>query len=183
MLVVLPATALALSLVGVQAMKIDFLHFPRRVAIAQSDAVHDEHHIHKRAPTYITNTTLPDTNYTYIGCYTDSTANRVLTHDISASIPGGNANMTILNCARAANASGYIYFGVEYSQECWADFTLATSSSLKSNASCSMTCKGNNTEWCGAGDFLQTYQLTSNITEIVYYTDPNPTATITPTTT
>lgn len=80
--------------------------------------------------------------------------------------------MTVANCARAANSSGYEIFGIEYSQECWADRRLDVASMLKSNSSCSMPCKGNSSEWCGAGDFLQTYQLTSNITEIVYFREP-----------
>jgi hypothetical protein len=180
MIGLLPALALALSGVTVQAMKIDFLHSPRRALRESADM---EHHIHKRAPTYITNYTLPDTNYTYIGCYTDTVANRVLTYDLTASIPGGPANMSIANCARAANSSGYEVFGVEYAQECWAGKRLASSSNLRSNSSCNMPCRGNDTEWCGAGDFLSTYQLTSNITEIVYFTEskPSPT-TVAPTT-
>jgi hypothetical protein len=51
MIGLLPALALALSGVTVQAMKIDFLHFPRRALRESADM---EHHIHKRAPTYIT---------------------------------------------------------------------------------------------------------------------------------
>lgn len=175
-----PILALALSCAIVQAMKLDFLQFPRR---ALDDPADMAHQLHKRAPTYITNFTFPDTNYTYIGCYTDRVANRVLTHDLTASIPGGGANMTVLNCARAANASGYPLFGVEYATECWAGYRLDPSSELSSNSSCNMACKNNDTEWCGAGDFLQTYQLTSNITEIVYFTETKPTSTVVPPTT
>lgn len=113
----------------------------------------------------------------YIGCYTDNTAGRVFSHDLTNSIPGGYTNMTIANCARAANSSGYLYFGIEYSQECWADMRIATSSMLRSNASCNMPCKGNSSEFCGSGDLLQTYQLTSNITSIVYFKEAQPTTT------
>ena len=64
-----------------------------------------------------------------------------------------------------------------YGGECWAGEALAPSSMLRSNTSCSMPCKGNDTEFCGAGDFLQTYQLTSNITKIIYYEEAKPTTT------
>jgi hypothetical protein len=50
----------------------------------------------------------------YIGCYTDTTAKRVFAHDLTDSIPGGAANMTVANCARAANVTGYVLFGIEY---------------------------------------------------------------------
>ena len=170
----LPFLALALSCASAQAMKLDFLRFPRH---AFGDSAENDHQLHKRAPTYITNFTLPDTNYTFIGCWTDSVANRVLTYDLTASVPGGAANMSIMNCARAANISGYEIFGVEYAQECWVGHQLASSSKLRSNSSCNMPCRGNDTEWCGAGDFLSTYQLTSNITDIVYFTEARPSPT------
>ena len=236
----LPAVALALLAVDVQAMKLDFLRFPRRALDSA-----EEHALSKRAPTYITNFTLPDTNYTcvisfradslpgpsiplfhfepfppplyllvspppwamyecrkntldvnqltirYIGCYTDTTAKRAFAHDLTDSIPGGAANMTVANCARAANVTGYVLFGIEYryvrplasrrelidSQECWAGWSLDASSKLRSNASCSMPCKGNSSEYCGNGDYLQTYQLTSNITSIEYFKEAQPSTT------
>lgn len=83
--------------------------------------------------------------------------------------------MTVANCARAANVSGYVIFGVEYSQECKAGWSLDASSKLSSNSSCSMQCKGNSSEYCGNGGFLSTYQLTSNITSIVYFKEAQPT--------
>ena len=57
----LPAVALALLAVDAQAMKLDFLRFPRRALDSA-----EEHALFKRAPTYIANFTLPDTNYTYV---------------------------------------------------------------------------------------------------------------------
>jgi len=57
----LPAVALALLAADAQAMKLDFLRFPRRALDSA-----EEHALFKRAPTYITNFTLPDTNYTYV---------------------------------------------------------------------------------------------------------------------
>jgi hypothetical protein len=63
----LPAVALALLAVDAQAMKLDFLRFPRRALDSA-----EEHALYKRAPTYITNFTLPDTNYTYVSYITDT---------------------------------------------------------------------------------------------------------------
>jgi hypothetical protein len=50
----------------------------------------------------------------YIGCYTDTTAKRAFAHELTDSVPGGAANMTVANCARAANVTGYVLFGIEY---------------------------------------------------------------------
>jgi hypothetical protein len=61
----LSAVALALLAVDVQAMKLDFLRFPRRALESA-----EEHALSKRAPTYITNFTLPETNYTYVDSFT-----------------------------------------------------------------------------------------------------------------
>lgn len=160
MLALLPVAAAAVLATAASAMKLEF------------------HNLAKRAPTYITNSTGSESNYTYIGCYSDAVAKRVLAYDITASAPGGYANMTILNCANAANASGYVFFGAEYGGECWASNVIDSSSQIRSNTSCNMACRGNDTEWCGAGDHLQMYQLTSNITKIVYFTEssaPSPT--------
>jgi hypothetical protein len=61
MLGLLQVAVLALLSAEAQAMKLDF-KFPR---FGQRDQP-VEHALHKRAPTYITNFTLPDTNYTYV---------------------------------------------------------------------------------------------------------------------
>jgi len=59
--------ALALLCAQAQAMKLDFSRFSGR-ALRESASVDKdnnfEHVLFKRAPTYITNYTLPDTNYT-----------------------------------------------------------------------------------------------------------------------
>lgn len=165
MLVSLPLAAATLWATTAMAMKLQF------------------HDLAKRAPTFITNSTGSESNYTYIGCYSDAVAKRVLSHDLTANAPGGYANMTIVNCANAANASGYVFFGTEYGGECWAANTIDSSSRLRSNSSCNMACRGNDTEWCGAGDYLQMYQLTSNITTIVYFTESAAPAPTTPATT
>lgn len=48
--------------------------------------------------------------YGYIGCYTDSTANRALTGLVN---PVAGATLTVELCAAAC--AGFTYFGVEYS--------------------------------------------------------------------
>lgn len=51
--------------------------------------------------------------YGYIGCYTDSTANRALTGSIN---PVSGTTLTVELCAAAC--FGFTYFGVEYSDVC-----------------------------------------------------------------
>jgi len=64
----LPAVAaLALLCAQVQAMKLDFSRFSGRAFRDSAPVDNDNnfgHVLSKRAPTYITNYTLPDTNYT-----------------------------------------------------------------------------------------------------------------------
>lgn len=57
----------------------------------------------------------PD-GWTSLGCYTDSTAARTLTHQVSTD--GGAADMTIALCTSACGSAGYKYAGAEYAGEC-----------------------------------------------------------------
>ncbi|KAM0794890.1 WSC domain-containing protein [Usnea florida] len=63
--------------------------------------------------------------YGYIGCYTDSTANRALT---GVANPVSGATLTIEACAAAC--AGFTYFGVEYSAECYCGNSLLGGSAL-----------------------------------------------------
>jgi hypothetical protein len=49
------------------------------------------------------------------------------------------ADMTIEHCA--GNCTGYLYFGVEYSQECYCSNTLAFGSYIATDGRCKMLCK------------------------------------------
>jgi hypothetical protein len=71
--------------------------------------------------------------YTYLHCHSDNTTIRTLQ---SAYI--GAADMTIENCA--VYCTGYTYFGVEYSQECYCSNTLTFGSYIATDGRCDMHC-------------------------------------------
>ena len=66
----------------------------------------------------------------YIGCYTDSTANRALT---GLANPVSGSTLTIEPCAAAC--AGFTYFGVEYSVECYCGNSLQGGSALATGGS------------------------------------------------
>ena len=102
--------------------------------------------------------------YGYIGCYTDSTADRALT-GLANPVAGGT--LTIELCAAAC--AGYTYFGVEYSVECYCGNSLMGGSTLASGGSdplanlCDMTCNGHPQEYCGGPNRLNTYLYNSSL--------------------
>ncbi|KAH8801571.1 heme peroxidase [Xylogone sp. PMI_703] len=96
--------------------------------------------------------------YTYQGCYTEGDGVRAL----SGASFFDYDNMTLEKCA--TNCAGYTYFGVEYSGECYCGNTLATSSVPAANqGDCSFTCPGDSSEFCGAGNRLDMYKLSSAV--------------------
>ncbi|OCF32159.1 hypothetical protein I316_06073 [Kwoniella heveanensis BCC8398] len=90
--------------------------------------------------------------FSYLGCYTEATGMRAL----SVAKGLGSAN-SIANCTAACQ--GYTYAGVEYGQECYCGNTLNTGSVAALAADCSMTCAGNASEYCGAGNRLNVYTI------------------------
>ncbi|KAF8849870.1 heme peroxidase [Acephala macrosclerotiorum] len=94
--------------------------------------------------------------YTFQGCYTEGTGVRALG---SASFYNYTA-MTIEMCA--SDCSGYSYFGVEYGGECYCGNTLASTSALAALSDCSFICPGNSYEYCGAGNRLEMYLLSTS---------------------
>ncbi|KAN0063950.1 hypothetical protein ACQY0O_003556 [Thecaphora frezii] len=88
----------------------------------------------------------------YKGCWSDSVAKRVLTAN-----PVSGSSVFIGSCRATCAAQGYVLAGVEYGRECWCGNALAQSSTQKPETDCSMTCAGNSTQLCGAGDRLSVY--------------------------
>jgi hypothetical protein len=72
--------------------------------------------------------------YTYLHCHSDNTTIRTLQSKYIA-----KADMTIEHCA--GNCTGYLYFGVEYSQECYCSNTLTFGSYIATDGRCNMLCK------------------------------------------
>ena len=88
--------------------------------------------------------------YNYMGCFTEATNARAL----GAALHPSDVN-TIAACAAACSA--YQYFGAEYGRECWCGDSFAAGSVLTSDSDCSMTCAGDSTSYCGAGNRLSVY--------------------------
>ncbi len=95
-------------------------------------------------------------SYTYQGCYTEATKARALA---GASFYNYTA-MTLEMCA--SSRSAFTYWGVEYGGECYCGNTVNPTSVLAANQQdCSFTCPGDQYEYCGAGNRLEMYKLTS----------------------
>ncbi|KAF2186183.1 heme peroxidase [Zopfia rhizophila CBS 207.26] len=92
--------------------------------------------------------------YNYLGCYSEGTAGRALADSTTAS-----DSMTVKSCAAFCN--GAPYFGVEYGRECYCGAILGVGSVIKPASQCSIACAGNSTEYCGAANFLNLYQMVS----------------------
>jgi WSC domain len=94
-------------------------------------------------------------NYVYEGCYHEAAVGRLL--------PGpsytNSTGMTVESCVDfcRAESPSLTYAGVEYAQECYCATTLASTATSVPNSQCSMLCKGNDKEYCGAGLLLNVY--------------------------
>ncbi|KAF2426201.1 WSC-domain-containing protein [Tothia fuscella] len=92
--------------------------------------------------------------YNYVGCYAEKGGKAM-----GAKATTDSRFMTVELCA--AFCSAYPYFSVEYAQECYCGNSISnTIATLTFDSLCqTMTCKGNNSEYCGAGNYAQIYQL------------------------
>ncbi|GIZ48665.1 hypothetical protein CKM354_001171600 [Cercospora kikuchii] len=89
--------------------------------------------------------------YTYAGCYRETTGktfNQKMTN---------SKTLTVDSCRKFCEGS--TLFGVQWSEECFCGSTIATSASLTNDTDCNMSCKGDNSQYCGAGSRMQVYQL------------------------
>lgn len=94
-------------------------------------------------------------SYQYVGCYTEGSGGRAL----SAASTADGSKMTVEFCATFCSGKGYAFFGVEYGQECYCNNDGPGKGSAQvSDTDCSMTCKGDASEWCGAGNRLNVYK-------------------------
>ncbi|KAH6679413.1 WSC domain-containing protein [Halenospora varia] len=105
----------------------------------------------------------PQTNpgaleFGFFGCYTEGNGGRALTHGMA--VNGGGDAMTVALCVQACKNSGYSMAGVEYASECYCGNALENNpvTALEGLSGCSMTCKGNSSEFCGAGSRLDVYK-------------------------
>jgi hypothetical protein len=89
-------------------------------------------------------------NYDWYGCRTEGTAMRALSAATFAS-----DDMTLDACQ--SYCSAYTYFGVEYSRECYCGNSFNAGSVAAPASDCSMTCMGDSSQYCGAGNRLSVY--------------------------
>jgi hypothetical protein len=94
-------------------------------------------------------------DYTFVGCQTEGTAGRAL----SGKEAYADDAMTLELCA--AYCAGFTYFGTEYGRECYCGNSLNAGSVSAPVTECSMTCGGDPYEYCGAGNRLELYRLSS----------------------
>ncbi|KAH0499309.1 hypothetical protein TgHK011_006512 [Trichoderma gracile] len=90
--------------------------------------------------------------YNWYGCYTEGTTGRALSSKTYA-----DDDMTLQSCATFC--AGFTYFGVEYSRECYCGNSFGTGSKLTAASDCSMTCGGEDCDFCGAGNRLSVYSI------------------------
>ncbi|CAG8960213.1 hypothetical protein HYFRA_00012731 [Hymenoscyphus fraxineus] len=95
--------------------------------------------------------------YTFQGCYTEGAGARALTGASLYNYP----SMTLESCS--SSCVGFTYFGVEYGGECYCGNVLDATSTLAPLGDCGFTCPGNQYEYCGAGNRLELYKLTSMV--------------------
>jgi WSC domain len=105
------------------------------------------------------NSTLP-AGWGYKGCYIDGANGR----DMNYQQPD-NSTLTIESCVQTCIGLGYSVAGAEYSTQCFCDDFIRNGANLTADTDCSMTCSGNSSEFCGAGNRLSIY---SNATLQVY---------------
>ncbi|KAI9756906.1 MAG: hypothetical protein M4579_003660 [Chaenotheca gracillima] len=88
-------------------------------------------------------------NFTYQGCKTEVDGRALTGKAIAA------PDMTIEYCM--SNCTGFSYFALEYSDECYCSNTIAAGSVSATDGRCSMKCAGNSTEICGGPNGLSLY--------------------------
>lgn len=92
--------------------------------------------------------------YTYYGCQTEATGIRALSNATLAT-----DSMTLEICENFCQ--GYKYWGAEYGRECYCGNAWNTGSMAAPESDCSFPCANNTLEYCGAGNRLSSYMLTS----------------------
>ncbi|KAI9818427.1 MAG: hypothetical protein M1827_000486 [Pycnora praestabilis] len=98
-------------------------------------------------------------SYSFQGCYSDNGSSRALTGPTYTD----TKNMTAASCINYCQSKGQNYAGMEYGQECYCGAEISSSGTLVTDQTqCSMSCSGNASEYCGAGDRLSVYESSIN---------------------
>ena len=78
---------------------------------------------------------------------------------LSSSVLVNYTTMTLETCSTFCN--GFAYFGVEYFGECYCGNQFNAGSVNATESDCSFICPGDPLEFCGAGNRLSSYYLSS----------------------
>lgn len=89
-------------------------------------------------------------NYAYRGCYADAVSSRTL-----KDLYFNGEDMTTTKCASLCKGS--TYFGTEYGGECYCGKVFPQRAVEVSASECGLPCKGDKTQFCGAGSRLSVY--------------------------
>ncbi|KAK4224485.1 WSC domain-containing protein [Podospora fimiseda] len=92
------------------------------------------------------------TAYSYVGCYSE------IDRTLPAKQGWSNTGMTIYTCGQFCKESGYLVFGLEYSEECWCGDEIDETSVDLGDEVCDFPCSGAPTEVCGGSNKLSIYQ-------------------------
>ncbi|CAA7263497.1 unnamed protein product [Cyclocybe aegerita] len=107
-----------------------------------------------------TNGGLPPTNratvgsWTFAGCHTDAIDGNGRTLLERFDIPTG---VTVESCTTQCAATGFNITGLEFGQECWCGSSFLFPNTTAPLGDCSMACKADHTEFCGASSRLSVY--------------------------
>ncbi|KAK3341705.1 glyoxal oxidase-like protein [Lasiosphaeria hispida] len=93
-------------------------------------------------------TDLPE-GWTYRGCWVEGKTGRSLPHQL----PDSTANTPGL-CGSLCKAAGYSISGTEYGVQCFCGNALYNGAVKTTESQCSVSCPGDTTQKCGAGDRL-----------------------------
>lgn len=96
--------------------------------------------------------------WSYKGCFSDNTNNRVLTGITFANI--GDHQVTNTKCTAYCGAQGFNLAGTEYAGQCFCGNELNGSSAL-AESHCDMPCEGDASETCGGSLALSVYTTSS----------------------
>lgn len=90
----------------------------------------------------------------YQGCWTEVSGVRAL----SGASAFSASDMTIAGCGDYCLNSGFTWYGLEYSAECYCGSALNVNSTAALEADCNMACTGDANTVCGGSNRLSVYQ-------------------------
>ncbi|RKU48393.1 hypothetical protein DL546_009359 [Coniochaeta pulveracea] len=97
-------------------------------------------------------------NYGWKGCYTEATTGRALNVNSYAD-DSMTVDVCAAFCAKQNSGAGTTWMGIEYARECYCGNLPGAGSVLTDTSACSMLCKNNTLQYCGAGGKLDMYSL------------------------